>query len=164
MLARLHEVGSQLWLKRDLRQALDEILAGAIELLNADMGTIRILNTTRGVLKIEAQRGFTQEFLDCFGEISVDGDSPCCRALRSADRIVIEDIEVDEHFTPYRAIARGAGYRGSPVNTNHEPRRSVVRHVSDPFSYGARTLRPRSAPARPLCATGRGHHPASPRG
>jgi PAS domain S-box-containing protein len=111
MLARLHEVGSRLWLKRDLRQALDEILAGAIELLNADMGTIRILDTTRGKLKIEAQRGFTQEFLDYFGEISADGDSPCCRALRSAERIVIEDIEVDERFTPYRAIARAAGYR-----------------------------------------------------
>jgi PAS domain S-box-containing protein len=111
MLARLHEVGSRLWLKRDLRQALDEILAGAIELLNADMGTIWILDTTRGKLKIEAQRGFTQEFLDYFGEISADGDSPCCRALRSAERIVIEDVEVDEHFTPYRAIARAAGYR-----------------------------------------------------
>ncbi len=111
MLARLHEVGSRLWLKRDLRQALDEILAGAIELLNADMGTIRILETTRGKLKIEAQRGFTQEFLDYLGEISADGDLPCCRALRSAERIVIEDIEVDEHFTTYRAIARASGYR-----------------------------------------------------
>ena len=33
MLASLHEVGSRLWFKRDLRRALDEILAGAIELL-----------------------------------------------------------------------------------------------------------------------------------
>src|SRR5215510_1535972 len=111
MLARLHEVGSRLWLKRDLHEALDEILAGAIELLHADMGTIRILDTTRGVLKIEAQLGFTEEFLDCFGEISVDGGSPCCRALRSGERIVIADIERDELFTPYRAIAHAAGYR-----------------------------------------------------
>ena len=34
-LARLHEISSRLWLKRDLPQALDEILAGAIELLSA---------------------------------------------------------------------------------------------------------------------------------
>jgi len=54
MLARLHDVSSQLWLKRDLRQALDEILAGAIELLGANMGVFRILDPTRGVLKIEA--------------------------------------------------------------------------------------------------------------
>src|SRR5262249_25882356 len=38
MLARLHGVRSRLWLKRDLHQALDEILAGAIELTGADMG------------------------------------------------------------------------------------------------------------------------------
>src|SRR5262249_1155391 len=35
-LSRLQEISSRLWLTRDLRQALDEILAGAIELLSAD--------------------------------------------------------------------------------------------------------------------------------
>jgi integral membrane sensor domain MASE1 len=38
MLARLHEVSSRLWRQRDLRNALDEILAGAIELLGAIWG------------------------------------------------------------------------------------------------------------------------------
>jgi hypothetical protein len=55
-LARLHEVGTRLWHTHDLRQALDEILAGAMELLGADMGIIRILDPTRGILKIEAPR------------------------------------------------------------------------------------------------------------
>ena len=55
-LARLHEISSQLWHTRDLRQALDEILTGAMELLGADMGIIRILDPTRGILKIEAPR------------------------------------------------------------------------------------------------------------
>jgi PAS domain S-box-containing protein len=113
MLARLHEVGSRLWLKRDLGQALEEILAGAIQLLDADKGTIRILDTTRGVLKIEAQRGFTSEFLDCFGVVPADGGSPCCRALRSAERIVIADVEADDLFSPFRPIARAAGYRAA---------------------------------------------------
>jgi PAS domain S-box-containing protein len=110
MLARLHEVGSRLWLKRDLHQALDEILAGAIELLGADMGTIRILDTTRGVLKVEAQRGFTAEYLNGFAERPVDGGSPCCRALRSAERMVIENVETHALFTPFRPFARAAGF------------------------------------------------------
>jgi PAS domain S-box-containing protein len=110
MLARLHEVGSRLWLKRDLHQALDEILAGAIELLDADMGTIRILDSTRGVLKVEAQRGFTAEYLDGFAERPVDGSSPCCRALRSAERMVIENVETHALFTPFRPLARAAGF------------------------------------------------------
>jgi PAS domain S-box-containing protein len=111
MLARLHEVGTRLWLKRDLSQALDEILAGAIELLRADMGAIRILDTARGMLKIEAQRGFSQEYLKCFGEVSAEGASPCCRAVRSIERIIIEDVEADTLFIPFRPMASTGGYR-----------------------------------------------------
>jgi PAS domain S-box-containing protein len=110
-LARLHEISSQLWLKRDLRQALDELLAGAIELLGADMGTIRILDTQRGVLKVEAHRGFKQEILDFFDEVATASDSPCGRALRAGERMVIEDVDADEHFAPFRPLARAAGYR-----------------------------------------------------
>ena len=108
-LARLHEVSSKLWRKRDLRQALREILAGAIELLGADMGTIRILDT-QGVLKIEAHQGFKRELLDFF-EVSAAGDSPCGIALRSGKRMVIEDVEANNLFTPFRPFARAAGYR-----------------------------------------------------
>jgi len=110
-LARLHEVSSRLWRKRDLREALDEILAGAIELLGADMGITRILDPTRGVLKIEAHRGFKQEFIDSFREVSAGGDSPLGRALRSGKPIVTTDIEAEELFTPFRPLARSAGYR-----------------------------------------------------
>jgi PAS domain S-box-containing protein len=110
-LTNLHEVGSRLWLKRDLNHALDEILAGAITLLGADMGTIRILDSTRGVLKIEAHRGFKQFFLDSFNEVSAVGASPCGRALRSGERMVIADVETDVHFAPFRPLARAAGFR-----------------------------------------------------
>jgi PAS domain S-box-containing protein len=111
MLARLHAVGGRLWLKRDLRQALDDILAGAIELLGADMGAIRILDTTRGVLKIAAHRGLNQEFLDFFRKVSAADDSTCGRVLRSGERMVIEDVEADTLFTPFRFVARAAGCR-----------------------------------------------------
>ena len=110
-LASLHEVGSRLWLKRNLRHALDDIVAGAIELLGADMGTIRILDSPRGVLKIEAHRGFNQYFLDFFSEVSAVGDSPCGRALQSGERMVIADVEADKRFTPFRPLARTAGFR-----------------------------------------------------
>jgi PAS domain S-box-containing protein len=111
MLARLHDVSSRLWLKRDLRQALDEILAGAIELLGADMGITRILDPTRDVLKIEAHRGFKEEFIHSFREVSAGGDSPLGRALRSGKLIVTTDIDAEELFTPFRPLARSAGYR-----------------------------------------------------
>jgi PAS domain S-box-containing protein len=110
-LARLHEVGSRLWVKRDLHQALDEILAGAIELMGADMGAIRIWNSERGSLKIEAHRGFTCEYLDLFRQIHLESTPPCDNVLRSGERMVIEDVEQDYRFAPFRPLARAAGYR-----------------------------------------------------
>src|SRR5262245_12426407 len=44
-LTRVHETASRLWLNRDLNHALDDILAGAIELVGADKGNIQILDT-----------------------------------------------------------------------------------------------------------------------
>jgi PAS domain-containing protein len=111
MLARLHEVGSRLWRTRDMRQALDEILVGAIELLGADMGTIRLWDSRRGMLKIESHWGFRREYLDFFRNIPAVGSSVCERALQSGERMVIEDIESEELFTPFRPFARAAGYR-----------------------------------------------------
>jgi PAS domain S-box-containing protein len=110
-LARLHDISSRLWLKHDLPQALDEILVGAIELLGADMGIIRILDPTRSVLKIEAHRGFKHEFIDSLREVSAVIDSPCGRTLRSGERIVIANVEEDQHFTPFRPRAHSAGVR-----------------------------------------------------
>jgi PAS domain S-box-containing protein len=109
-LARLHEISSRLWLTRDLRKALDEILAGAIELLSADMGAIRIWDSAQSRLKIEAQRGFKRECLDLFRQLSNVENSTCERALQSGERMVIEDVETDSLFAPFRPLARAAGY------------------------------------------------------
>jgi PAS domain S-box-containing protein len=94
-----------------LAQAWRKILAGAIELLGADMGAIRIFDATQGVLKIGAYRGFDQEFLDFFREVSAADDSACGRVLRSGKRMVIEDVEADTLYAPFHPIARAAGYR-----------------------------------------------------
>jgi PAS domain S-box-containing protein len=107
----LHEISSRLWLRRDLRQALDEILAGAIELLGADMGSIRIWDSARGTLRIEAHRGINHECLDLLRQIPVAGNSFCEGALQSGERMVIEDVEADRLFTPFVSLARAAGYR-----------------------------------------------------
>ena len=110
-LRRLNEASSRLWLAKSLSEGLDEMLSAAIELLGADMGNIQLLDASRGVLKIIVQHGFSQEFLDFFAEISAEEDSACGRALRLRERIVIEDVEADEGYAPYRMVAAAAGYR-----------------------------------------------------
>lgn len=90
-LGKLNELSSRLWQAPTLRAGLDEMLAATIELLGADMGNVQMLDSKRGVLQIEAQRGFQQPFLDFFREVSMTNDSACGRALRSGERIIIEE-------------------------------------------------------------------------
>jgi hypothetical protein len=46
------------------------MLAATIELLDADKGVVQLLDPERCVLTIACQRGFKQEFLDFFREVS----------------------------------------------------------------------------------------------
>jgi PAS domain S-box-containing protein len=110
-LTKLNELSSRLWTMRSLREGLNEMLASTIEMLGADFGNIQLLDLNRGVLTIEAHRGFTQDFLDFFREVSASDDSACGRALRSGERIIIQDVEVDAPFAPMLHVSRAAGYR-----------------------------------------------------
>ncbi len=110
-LTKLNELSSRLWTMRNLREGLDEMLAATMEMLGADFGTIQLLNVNSGVLTLEAQRGFKQDFLDFFREVSASDNSACGRALRSGERLIVEDVEMDAPFEPMLHIIRAAGYR-----------------------------------------------------
>ena len=111
-LAGLCELTSRLWRARTLQEGLEEILGAVIGLLGADKGNVQLLSEgERRVLTIAAQKGFHKEFLDFFREVSAADDSACGRALRSGTRVIIEDVEADPGYAPFRAIARAAGYR-----------------------------------------------------
>ena len=87
------------------------MLAAVVELLGADKGNVQLLDAERQVLAIVTQRGFEHAFLDTFREVSCTDDTGCGRALRLRRPIIIEDIETDAGYAPYRATARAAGYR-----------------------------------------------------
>ena len=110
-LRKLNECSSRLWRTQSLFDGLKEMLAAVVQLLGADKGNVQLLQLDRRVLTIEAQWGFESEFLDFFREVSTDHDSACGRALRTGERIIIEDVEEDAHFAPYRQIARRADFR-----------------------------------------------------
>jgi GAF domain-containing protein len=108
-LNRLSEASARLWHVQDLQEGLDQILAASLELLAADRGNIQLLDADR--LRIVAHRGFDQEFLDAFREVSATHETSCGRALRFGERVVIDDVELDAGLAPYRETARAAGYR-----------------------------------------------------
>ena len=109
-LVKLNESSSRLWRSRTLQEGLEVMLAAVIELLGADKGNVQLLEGSGkdGVLRIAAQRGFQPDFLEHFREVSAHDDCACGRALRSGQRIIIEDVEADAAF---RALARAADYR-----------------------------------------------------
>ncbi|HXW71220.1 MAG TPA: PAS domain S-box protein [Methylocella sp.] len=129
-LAKLNTLSSRLWRMPSTQEGIEEMLEATIDMLGADMGNVQLLQG--GVLRIAAQRGFSQEFLDFFREVSTEDDSGCERALRSGARTMIEDVEADELYAPMRAIARSAGYRAvqsTPlIGRDGKPRGMISTH------------------------------------
>jgi PAS domain S-box-containing protein len=108
-LARLNDASSRLWHARGLDEGLQAMLDAALDLLGADKGNIQLLHGEH--LRIAVHQGFGADFLDFFREVSAGDDSACGRALRTGERMVIEDVETDPPFAPMRPITRAAGFR-----------------------------------------------------
>jgi PAS domain S-box-containing protein len=142
-LARLNALGSQLWRATNLQEGMGEMLDATIGMLGADMGNVQLLEG--GTLRIAAQRGFREDFLEFFREVSADDDSACGRALRTGERIIIADVEADEAYAPMRAIARAAGCRAvqsTPlIGRDGKPRGIISTHWRSPYLPDARQLR-----------------------
>jgi len=108
-LTRLRELVTRLLPCTDLKTALEEVLSAIIDTTGADMGNVQLLDPNTQTLHIAAQRGFEQEFLEHFRTVSVESDSACAHALRTARRFISDDVH--RSFDPaHRAQAIKAGY------------------------------------------------------
>jgi two-component system CheB/CheR fusion protein len=108
---RLHELVGRLFLSPNLSVALQDILASAVELTGADFGNVQLFNPRTNALEIVARHGFDGEFAEHFRSIALDERSACGRALKSAARAMVDDVERDPFYKPYRVAAAQAGYR-----------------------------------------------------
>lgn len=135
-LVRLNQICARLWQTQDLRRGLEEMLVATVELLGADFGNVQLFDARDSVLRIVAQRGFKRKFLHYFAEVSTKDNVACGRALRMGRRILIEDVEMDAGYAPYRAIARSAGYRAvqsTPlVSRDGRPLGMITTHFRQP--------------------------------
>ena len=110
-LAKLNEWNAGLLRTDSLEEGLSAMLDAVIDLLGAEKGNVQVLDPKTGTLRILVHRGFNQDFLDYFRAVTVNDQSVCGRALRTGERIVVEDVETDEASKPLLAIARASGYR-----------------------------------------------------
>ena len=110
-LAKLNERSLSLWRSRDLQQGLDDMLRTVIDLLGADRGNVQLYDARKEALAIEAHQGFGKDFLEFFAEVKAADDTACGRALRSKQRVVIPNVELDPGFAPFLKAAHSADYR-----------------------------------------------------
>src|SRR5215469_11882676 len=93
---RIHEISSRLLGKSSVNDALNEILDAAIEVTEADLGNIQLVD--QGILRIVAHRGCRAEFLNFFREVSHGTTAACGAALVRRSRVIIEDVGSSELF------------------------------------------------------------------
>ncbi len=99
-----------LHLLADARAVLETGLEDALSLLRADRGNIQLVDPVSGSLRIAAQAGFSDEFLDYFAVVDDDG-SACGRAARGLAQTVIPDVKTDPRYAPHEDIAAASGYQ-----------------------------------------------------
>ena len=79
-------------------------------LQNADFGVLQLYDAEARTLEIVAQRGFGPDFLQRFADVAAT-TTACARAMSEQRRVIVEDVESDTAFAPYRETAAVAGFR-----------------------------------------------------
>ena len=93
----LHKVTARLAQPGGVRAIQDDIVAAAVEIAGADMGTLQTCDE-HGVLAITSQTGFGQAFLDYFGRVDAHSDTACSAAMAARERVVVEDVTKSPYF------------------------------------------------------------------
>jgi PAS domain S-box-containing protein len=143
-MTRLHGLSTRLGAETQLASLLDEVLDATMTLLSADFGNVQLCDPTTGALRIVAQRGFRQDFLEYFDSVG-EGTGACGTALQRATRVIVEDVQTDPIFAPHVKIAVAAGFRAvqsTPLfSRNGEPLGMISTHFRQPHRPSERDLR-----------------------
>ncbi|HEY7219865.1 MAG TPA: PAS domain S-box protein [Candidatus Binatia bacterium] len=140
----LYRLSTALLRPTDLRGALEQILQASMEIVGAPMGTVQLYDGDRDMLDLVAHQGFNQNALDHFRNVSLQDGSACGRAMAAGERVIVEDVERDSQFAPYRSVAASTGFRAvqsTPLVTRGAHRLGVVStHFPQPHRPSEREL------------------------
>lgn len=86
----------------DIQEILDTTLDKALELMNLQVGNVRLYDAVRQKLVIAAWRGVTPEYLQKFTEIDInDQDSYSVQALTKGKAVFVEDLGQDTRLKDF---------------------------------------------------------------
>jgi two-component sensor histidine kinase/HAMP domain-containing protein len=108
----LQKLGTLYIREGNLEPVFAKIVDTAIAITAADFGNIQLVDPVLSDLRIAAQRGFPDWWLDYWNTVS-KGKGACGTALSRGERVIIEDIEQSPIFagTPALEIQLRAGVR-----------------------------------------------------
>lgn len=89
--------------------AVDMILRDVVALHGAEFGNLQLLVDDR--LLLVAERGLEAPFLHAFRAIGRSECCACARAWETGEPAVIQDVEADDAYQPFKEVAKEAGYR-----------------------------------------------------
>ena len=142
---RLQQLSAKFIQSEDITQPLNDVLKTAVELVGADFGTMSLFDEGSQTLHIAAHRGFQKRFVDHFATVNASDGSPCGRALKTRQQVMISDVERDPAVAPVLEEARAAGFRAvisTPLMGAPENIVGVLSvHFREPHEFTGRDLR-----------------------
>ena len=121
-MARLQKIGTLFIREGNFDPVLGEIVDAAIAISGADMGNIQLRDPATGDLRIVAQRGFPQWWLD-YWDVVTHGHGVCGTALERGQRVIVEDVENSPIFVGTPALGHPAPGRcaSRAIHAAHQP-------------------------------------------
>jgi PAS domain S-box-containing protein len=129
-----------------LSALLDEALSAVMELQGADFGVVQLYDKEHATLSIVAHRGVGEDYLQHFRRQNANDNSAGARALTSGERVLIESVDEDPHYSEHLAIARATGYRAvqsTPIydRASGRPVGILTTHFRQPYRPSMHELR-----------------------
>jgi GAF domain-containing protein/DNA-binding CsgD family transcriptional regulator len=93
---RLQEVSTQPVQPGDGDTLYDAVLDTAVDMLDAEFGSLQRLDSEAKELELLTHRGFNEEARSAWAQVTLDHASTCGRALQTGGRVVVSDVEASE--------------------------------------------------------------------
>lgn len=128
-----------------LEDPLKSILDAISELLSADFGAIQLYEKENQTLKIAAERGFGERFLERYATVNVSPDSARSTELANCQQVAFADVEKESAYAPRLEEATAAGYRAvisTPLcDSSGRVAGVLTSHFTEPHQFSKHELR-----------------------
>ncbi|MBV9926956.1 MAG: PAS domain-containing protein [Acidobacteria bacterium] len=119
---QLQRISSLLIEEGDSGALYAQILDAAIAIMDADFGSIQMLDAERGELKLLAWRNFHPDAAEFWQTVSVETGSSCGSALQHGERIIVPDVNADDSVITsenlqYQHLSGIAAVQSTPLTT-----------------------------------------------